>query len=392
MALLKTEIKKTLKAVFRFLKMAVLMIALTALLAAGAFVMLDTEEDVKIRIAVTLPEIDESIGGLLITSLEGMDSVKDALEIVYADESEGEKLLKQGGVSAHIVVPDNFLNSVLSGQNVPAQVRLKNGSSIECMLIKTGFESASEILKASQSGVFAIYDAAKSGTESDKEILDDANAMFLELVFTRGTMFKVKKVSMTGNLSVTDFVVSTSLALLLALLSVSYIGMFGRENKDFYKRLSAFSVSGIELAFSKFVSCACLLLICTIPVVLTLVLTGLIYKASVAFLLIFAVFSCSAFAALLGALTENKTVAVLLGFLLAVVFLFMAGGIMPEAFLPSWVLRASNCLPIASSLTLTRSIVSYSGEYQVLKEIILTLVMLTLASVCYSFKLRRGKL
>lgn len=395
MALLRVEIKRMMHAIPKFLGMAVLLLALTAVLTVGAFALFETEEDSKIKVALTMPPTDENIGGLVINALEGMQSVEDAIEIIYADEVKGDVLLKDGEVSAHIIVPDGFLNGVIYGENTPAKVKLRDGSSMECVLTVNGLDSASQMLKISQGGVFALFDATKAicGESTDLDaVLTDANLLFIDLVFKRGAMFKIKNTAMTGELSTIEFVLSSSVVLVLLLTTTAILGMFGRENKDYYKRLSTLNVKGFSIAFSKFGAASVLLFTVAVLLSALLILTDGIYEKGALIMLIPVIAVCSAFAVLIQAVMNNKTASVMTAFILTLGMMFASGGIIPDAFLSETLLKISEFLPVYPMLETVRGIFKANGEYMMWQCVVYTLIMLALASLSYSFRLRRGKL
>ncbi len=395
MAFLRVEIKRIMYAIPKFLGMAVLLLALVAALAAGAFILLDSEEDAKIKAVLTMPPTDENIGGLVLNALEGMDSVQDAMEIIYADENEGDILLKNGEVSAHIIVPDGFLNGVIYGENIPAKVKLRDGSSIECMLTVNGLDSASEMLKISQSGVFALFDAVKGvcGDACDLDaVLNDANILFIDLIFSRGTMFKIRDTQMTGEIGTVDFILASAVISVLLLCSTALMGMFSRENKDYYKRLSTLDVKGVSIVLAKFGASSVLLSVAALLICAVLLLTNSIYRADTLFMLIPVIFACAAFEVLIVSVMNNKLSSVMTAFILTLALLFASGGIVPDAFLPDWILKISEYLPVYPMLETVRGILSSNGEYMIWQCVVHTLIMLLLASVCYSLRLRRGRL
>lgn len=395
MAFLKVEIKRIIHAIPKFLGMAVLLLALAAALTAGAFMMLDKDEDSKIKVALTMPPTDENIGGMVLSALEGMESIENAMEIIYADETEGDALLKNGEANAHITVPDGFLDSVIYGENIPAKVKLRDGSSIECTLTVSGFDAASKMLKISQSGVFALFDSVKGvcGDETDLDaVLQDANIAFIDLVFSRGTMFKIKNTAMTGEISVTDFILSSAAVLVLLMFAAALSGMFGRENKDYYKRLSTLNVNGFSIAFSKFGAAGILLFTVTLIMCAILLPTGSIYKPEALFAFIPVITLCAAAEVLVSAVMNNKMASVMTSFMLILVLMFASGGIMPDAFLPEILLKTASFLPIYPMLETVRGIFAANGEYMIWQCVVHTVIMLALASVGYTFRLRRGKL
>ncbi|MBQ9832318.1 MAG: ABC transporter permease [Clostridia bacterium] len=394
MALIFAEIKRMTHAIPKFLGMAVLLLALIGVLGAGGILLLDREDDAKIKIALSMPPTDDNIGGVVLRALEGMESVESALEITHARSYEqAADMLENGEVSAVISVPDGFLNGVIYGENIPASVLLRDGSSMECSLIVSGASAAEEMLKVSQSGVFAIFDAAKElyGNEADlDEVLRDANMAFIELIISRTTMFKIKETAMTGALTTAEFVAASCALLFISLMSAAVTGMFDRENTDFYKRLSALNVSGFTVAFSKLCSAFFLLLLPALSLGIVLKVMGMVYETQSLLLLLPIVLVCASMQTLIQSAVKNKMAAVIIQLTLSLALMFVSGGIMPEAFLPEYIIKTAAFLPMMPMLDTARAMFAGGAASAVWLCILWSCAMFSAAALCRHFSVRRG--
>jgi hypothetical protein len=129
---------------------------------------------------------------------------------------EAMEALRQGEVTAVLVVPPDFVGSVLRGENRSPTIHLDTGRPMESLLILHGVQNAADLLAAAQRGIYAVIDVLQArGLLTDRDIRD-INFQYIRFTLTRSAMYSEEVVSAVGSVSVAaHYTQSLLLALLL---------------------------------------------------------------------------------------------------------------------------------------------------------------------------------
>ena len=87
--------------------------------------------------------------------LSSMDSVESICDFSYMDEEEGRRRLADGSISVLLVTPENFVQSIMDGSNIPVKVILPDQPGIEARVFREMTEAGSRSLGAAQAGIYA---------------------------------------------------------------------------------------------------------------------------------------------------------------------------------------------------------------------------------------------
>ena len=130
-----------------------------------------------VTLAITAPEGDP-VPRQLEQYMGEMEDVAQYCAIVSMDsETEAVAALKRGEVTAVLVLPENFIRGVMWGENPDLRLITAGDRPLESLLLLWVGQSASDILSAFQSGVYAVLDLYEAdpppGLTRDQVVMDD---------------------------------------------------------------------------------------------------------------------------------------------------------------------------------------------------------------------------
>jgi ABC-2 type transport system permease protein len=110
-----------------------------------------------ITLAVAAPEGDSTPALLekLLPKLEGID---EYCRVAAMDREEAVTGLESGEVTAVLVLPENMIQGIMNGTNPDVQLIVPGDMPLEALLTLCVGESASDLLAAVQSGVYAVLE------------------------------------------------------------------------------------------------------------------------------------------------------------------------------------------------------------------------------------------
>jgi len=120
-------------------------------------------------------------------------------------ESEALDALDRGEVTAVLALPGHFIRGVMWGENPDLRLIVSGDRPLESLLLLWVGQSASDILSAFQSGVYAVLDlyeeAPPPGLDRD-QVVFDINLRYIRLALDRGSLFRTREISATGVLPI----------------------------------------------------------------------------------------------------------------------------------------------------------------------------------------------
>ncbi len=285
-----------------------------------------------LRIAVSGPGAQSAV------RLAGqMEDIRAYCTFVAAqDEQDARALVEHGEASAAVLLPDGFLGSIYSGDNLAPTLLIDDSRPLEGYLARWAGECAIGLLMDAQTGVTAVREAYIAGRadgmqpeKSRKQTIEEINLVYIQAALSRSDAYRVQTVSATGALAPGDHYALSALAYLALLGGTVCFPLFDeRSRRSFLCRLEGAGQPLFALRLASLTVCALLLAMVTgVP----LALLGGFSFAGVAAGAVFA----AGLAGVCAALTGHASGTSLTIFLVATVSLFVAGGILPPALLPA---------------------------------------------------------
>lgn len=313
-----------------------------------------------ITLAVTAPEGD-SLPNLLENFLPNMQDVSQYCEVVALDRETAIDRLEKGEVTAVLVLPEDLIQGIMDGTNPDVELIVPGDRPLEALLTLSVGQSASDLLAAVQSGIYATLEAylqSENRNLSYSDVVSQINLRYIRWTLGRQKMFAVEQVTVTNQLPIAvhyGLSLLVFLALSLAPLFMTvYEGAWLRTQKRY--RAVGRGIGGFYLCALT----ASWMLLMPILTAVSLILT----KGSVVTALwtggVCALF-CAAFGAVCCLLTPNTGSCGMVAFLSALAALFLGGGVLPPVLLP----RTMQKLLALSPVTWLRSTLALATEYEI---------------------------
>lgn len=344
--------------------LAAVCFAAAGMLAFCAGVMQQGRGEAKLKVGYTAPS--NQLTDLAVSYVQSMESVQSICSLEAVSASEGRQRLENGELSAWIVLPDDVINEILSGSNVPATLYLREDAGSDGGVGAAGsilFEELATagmgMLGTAQAEIYAAADIFKElAPQADTEqllqtVYDAVNNFNLRTVAGREKVFRTKTLSVTGNDTIAVYYASAVLTVYL-LLAGLFFGEYCRRSGmqqtmaaarlgvGYMQQLGARCQAGIWLLF------AVLLLPCLVLWV-PQVHAALAVKVTMqgVILLLFLLVCVIVYDMMVYQLVEKRESALVVLGVLAVLQAYLSGCIIPSVLLPEAVQAVGRVLPAA---------------------------------------------
>ena len=311
-----------------------------------------------VTLAITAPEGD-STPRQLERYMDGMEDIAQYCKICAMDEGEALSALQTGEVTAVLALPENFIQGVMWGDNPDLRLIVAGDRPLESLLLLWVGQSASDILSAFQSGVYAVLDlydqAPPPGLDRD-QVLVDINLRYITLALDRGSLFRTEELSATGALPISLHYTLALLAYFSLAAAPLFVPVYSGSWLWFQRRLRAVGRSTLTGYLSGVAAGT--------AVLFTLLAPGLLLAgngnipALLGAALGMAVFS-SLFCSLCCLASNGTAGCGIISFVTALAALALAGGIVPALLLPGTVRRFSGLSPVTWLIRLAAGPMGY---------------------------------
>ena len=304
-----------------------------------------------VTLAVTAPEGD-SVPQLLEQFMGDMEDIAQYCEITAMEGEEAMDALKQGAVTAVLVLPEDFIRGVMWGTNPDLRLVVAGDRPLESLLLLWVGQSACDILSAFQSGVYAVLDLYEAdpppGLTRDQVVMD-INLRYISLAMGRSEMFRTEEVSATRTLPVALHY-SLALTAFFALCAAPvFVPLYSGDWLRFQRSLRA-AGRGVSAGYFSGVAAGMAALL---PLILpSLLLAGGREPLPLLGAALLAALFCSVFCSLCCLAAESAAGCGVAAFAVSLLSLFLAGGVVPPVLLPGPVRQLSGLSPVAWLLQL----------------------------------------
>lgn len=135
--------------------------------------------------------------------IKDMKEYKELITFEKRNEDEALQLLKENMASAIFTIPENFAQSVKSGENKPFSVIYNSSMPIKSEILKYFADAFTQMLTASQIGVYSALDYIRNtgSNEQYSTIFRGINLKYLNIVLKRNKMLETETIAVTGEAS-----------------------------------------------------------------------------------------------------------------------------------------------------------------------------------------------
>lgn len=357
------------KAAFRMIPVILVTTAcfasITGLAAfAGTKLLYSGSHKEPLNVALVLPEDSDRYTRAAFSFINEIDTVKNQCSFTEMSEDDAFNNMRDGSVDAIILVPGQFIEHIMNGTNTPAQVILpKSGSTSSSPLFRELVNAGVGDLAIAQAGIYAVDDyCGRYGLKDEIAAAElYLNDKYLSHALDRSVYFSKETISSTGSLTLIQFYFCTGAVLLIMLSSISCISLLRSENSCTQAAIKRNGVPYIISSACRFsaVSAAYLILILIIAgiaitaaelspqVRYTLQDVFTAFGPSSVLMLAFALPAIFSLSHMLLSLSDNTGAGIILLFIMTVLMVFLAGGLVPKAFLPSVLQKSAVLVPAA---------------------------------------------
>ncbi len=318
------------------------------------------EDEQRFKIAIT-GDTDNDYLKWGMTAMQTLDESRFAVEFVEMAEPDAESALKSGGISAYVVLPENFVDRALHGEVDPIRYVTTPGvGGLTSMFKNEITKLVTDMVVYSQKGTYGIYDVMKNnglGASAGKN-MTRISIEYMDLIFRRSDIYTVEELGIAGGLSVTEYLVSGITVLLLALVGLPYATVYVHKDRSLSKLLLSRGYSGQGQLLCEYASHLITLLL-LVAVLFVAVGVGVHYMpqslsaaVSPRLLIAFAMrlipilMMLAAFNMLVFSATDNIVSGVLLHFFICLALCYVTGCLYPPFAFPKVVQQLSPFLPM----------------------------------------------
>lgn len=397
----RLEIKKSVKLLPKLLIGTVLLLITVTVMAMAANDILgdntDSEkgQDNKAFIDIGVVCKDDSwIMELAKGMLLGNKKIASVVNLKFTDYDDGMKGLEENVYMAVVIIPENAVDDIISGENTPFQVIFPKNAGYEAAAIREVADSAVKLLASAQAGIYSAYDFYGEYNHKWKRAgaIKRLNERYIDAVLGLEDFFKDTTVVATGDLDIPEYYALSGIILFIMLFGMNSLAYMEDYKKEIIAALEQNGVSIAKQTFSKFLGILCVYgIVCIVTVTGAGMAAGLKGGMTVKLLLgmIPVLFTASAMVLLVRSAVSYKPAAIMIMFLVSVFQAFVTGGFIPQMMLPKVIETIGKCTP-AYYMLRELSIIYLEGSGIIINTIILlviTVALLVLAA--FSQRVRR---
>ena len=344
-------------------------------------------------------DIDNKYFQIGIKAFNTMDSSSVSLELVEVDEEKAPQMLKDGKLSAYLVIPEGFVKSATKGKILPVSfVTIDSNTGLVGIVRDEITEIIGDMVKSGQKGVFATQNVLEDNGYEDvaQELKIETNIAFIALALARNDLFKEVELGVSSGLNSYVAFACGILVLFILLSGTVYAVVLIRRDNSMSRLLISRGRGCTKQIFSEFFA----LTLSFYPVIAVIVSVGLYFvgnalgtdvKMFTVFLaLLPAVALICAFNMLLFEISDKIVTGMLIQFFSALFLSYMSGCLLPISSLPSILQRVAMWLPTGCVRVWIEGAVAQNVSLEGLLRILAySLILLILASMVRFMRVRR---
>ncbi|MCR4891928.1 MAG: ABC transporter permease [Lachnospiraceae bacterium] len=351
------EMKRGIKLIPFFLRSFLLTAA--ALLAAAALLGMSLNRTAtfdKINVGIVLAD-DDAQTAMALRLVSGMESVQSVCSFVYMDRQQAEQGIREGSLGAALLIPKDYYNDINNGKNTPLQILVPEKSTMGGELFQELLRSAASFIGITESAVYAfdITSAVHPYKKPMKEVEVELTEICKNRILNRETGLREQTFSAFGQVSLPQFYLCIAFFLLLILFGLALLSLYHAERMSSLRSLSRMGLGGGTVSLARIFVMSLdlwifLLVLCPLGKYGLSVFLGVegrtIFSVREFFGLYPYALSVAAFMHCIFALVQKSENGGLIYLSLMVAMIFLGGGILPVAYLPSWVKGIASILPL----------------------------------------------
>lgn len=329
------------------------MLLLLICASAGFFVSKNLYRDKtfqKINIAYYLPESETvNYEEMALTMLNDLASIKEVTSLIRVDSPEkGYSMINNNEAMFFILVPDDFVLGILDGTNPTLDIILQDNSDISSYIANELFLSYAKYLGIAQAGVYSALDIMRLYKIEEGEmtrIQNNVNLTYLDRSLNKDNYISTSSVTDENNYSLLQHYMAVAVVLSLFFISFVIMPLLQGYNNGIKSMLSCNKINTLHILSSKIIYCFFALYIAYLPCYLSIsIYFGKINPVGVV-KAIPTLFIIALIVSVVSSLCSDNFTGNLCILVLALIIVYIGGGILPTALLPASIQRLSSYMP-----------------------------------------------
>ncbi|MBR4084744.1 MAG: ABC transporter permease [Lachnospiraceae bacterium] len=312
-------------------------------------------------------DIDDTYLGIGINVIKNMEGIKNLADIQTMTEEEAKRKFASGEISAYLLVPDGFIDSVIYGENKQlTYVTNEIARDIGGVLINELVGSISGMVTMTQTSIQAMQSYMIEHGMQDElgAATEGINVAYIEVVMNRMEVFELEELGVSNSISFTGHLFTGILLLLMLLWGINAVTLLVREENSLIKIMHTRGLDSRKQVLAEvgtYSVLQCVTLLCVFVCVLIIKsFLGLsirewdVLEAGEKLLFVVkllpVVVLTATIQAFLYELVTNVVTGVLLQFVVAVSMAFVSGCIYPLSFFPEVLQVLGKYSPMGAAL------------------------------------------
>ena len=390
----KVQLKRAGKALPGICLLTVFLTVGLLVLMKAMFLIEESKSENRIVNVGIVGDIDDTYLGIGIEVIKNMDGIRNLVDIQTMTEEEAKQAFASGDISAYLLVPEGFIDSVVYGENKQlTYVTNEAAQDIGGLLINELVGSISQMITMTQTSVQSMQSYMLEHDMRDGlwEATEGINIAYIEVVLNRMDMFELEELGISNSISFTGHLFTGILVLLMLLWGINSVSLLVRSENSLLKILHTRGLNSRKQVLSEvgaYLVLQCASLLCVfICVIIIKAAFGLsirewdVLEAGEKLLfvvkLVPVVMLTATMQALLYELVTNVVTGVLLQFVVAVSMAYVSGCIYPLSFFPEALQVLGAYSPIGVALRYLQKNLTYRngwGEFCIMILYILLFV------------------
>lgn len=358
--LFRLEIKRAMKKLPRLLSGAAiisLVVAIIVICCAASDKASGTVRKNRVALVTNNNKLVENVG---MEMLGNMKTVENLFQFGIYDEETAMEMFENDELDGVIIFPDNYVDSIVRGENDPAQLFVKFGSSYALNMIAETADAAGSLLASTEAASYALQDWVKAYSIQGAGVMIDAmDVTAARVILSREDIFSKVTVYGEGDVSFAQSYLCAAVVILVLFWGLSCGTIIKSDSIVLTKKLNANLISTEKQLLYKLI--ALLFLLLTVFFVLAGLVLMAYYAMPDAFkvvdidsiwqlIMLFITFlPCLLLAAsmvmLAYTLASNQIGGILLLFISTIVMSYISGCLLPSVYLPKTIRAMAVYLP-----------------------------------------------
>lgn len=221
-----------------------------------------SEKKQMVQIGLT-GDLEGSYLGIGIQTIQNLDSSKFAISFVDMTEEEAKEQLMQGKISAYVIVPDGFVESVTVGENLPITYVTSTGATgVGSMVMNELVDTISKLVVESQNAIYGAqsFMLEKGMRDIYWDATDELYLRIVNFILGRTQVYELETLGVANNLSLIGYYICSILVLFLLLWGIVSSPLFVKRSEALPKLLKARGQGACSQVLGEYVAYVALML------------------------------------------------------------------------------------------------------------------------------------